>query len=667
MRKLICLFLICFFSADIASSQPSLVLSPSWQRYDWEINPKATELTADELKESAVIIKDNRIIEIFFDQTGASKAPFTYYTKHLIVHLNSDNAIEDYNTVYISMTGVTSMERLQARFISKTGKITELDQKSIKDVDNYDNHGPYKIFALEGVEMGGTVEYLYTLKKPYEIFGTETYRSKYDYRQISLDIYAPKHLEYDARSYNGLPDPKDADNIEDKNQLHMEANNVAGFEDEMYSAKDASYPRVEYKLAYNNASGKHKRLYTWSDAADAYLKAIDDATPSERGLCETLYKKMDCDKYTKEAEKIQKIETYLKTHFTVRQDASGEKYERIPGILQTHLATEFGIMRLYYTIFEIAEIKREIVLTSDRFNKQFDGDFDSWTFLQHFLMYFPKTKTFIAPTEEFSRCGFATPEWISQDGLFIREVELGGSSSAIGTIKHIDVSDWTHTTYGLYANINFDLENGISNLHMKQTYVGYAASFIQPYFPFMGTEDRRDAMKDLLKNASTDAKPKNISVTGYNSDDTLFRQPFSVQADYSTNSFLEKTCDKYIFKIGEVIGAQVEMYQSTERRTDMVLQFPHSFHREIVFEIPIGYRVTNLEALKMDIFHEQDSTRTMEFVSAYKLEGRKVTVTVDESYRQTHYPKAIYEDFRKVINASADFNKIVVYFEKEVN
>ncbi len=663
MRKLICLFLLFSFSSTYAQR----ILHPAWEKYSWDADPKPLVLSPDEKKEGALIIKDNRIIEIFFDQTGKSKDPFTYYTKHIIVNLNSDNAIEEYNTVYIPMSGITEVEDLQARFISKTGKIINLDKNSVKDVENYQNHGPYKIFALEGVELGGTVEYMYTVKKPYELYGTETYRSNYDYREISLDIYAPSHLKYDSKSYNGLPDPKETDKDEDKNLLHMDAKNVAGFESEMYSAQDASYPRVEYKLAYNNSTGKRKRMYTWSDAADAYYRVVNDATASERGMCEVLYKRMDIDMLANETEKIRKIESYLKTHFTVREDASGEKFDRIPGIIQTHLATEFGIMRLYYTIFDIAGVKREIVLTSDRFNKQFDGDFDSWTYLQHFLIYFPRSNGFIAPTEEFARFGFSTPEWMSQDGLFIREVELGDVKSAIGSIKHIDGADWTQTTYGLYANITFDLEKGMSNLHMKQTYLGYAASFIQPYFPFLGSEDRRDAVKELLKNASTDAKPKNLCVTGYNSDDTLYRQPFSVEADYSTNSFLEKTCDKFIFKIGDVIGAQVEMYQASERRTDMDLQYPHSFHREIVFEVPLGYRVTNLEALNMDVFHEQDSARTMEFVSSYKQEGRKITVTVNESYRQTHYPKAIYEDFRKVINASADFNKIVVYFEKDVN
>lgn len=638
---------------------------PEWKRYSWEEERRPYKLTPEEAKKSAVILKDKRIIEIFFEGEGAKAEANTYYTKHVIVRLNSDNAIEEYNKVYIPMTGVTEVVDLQARFISKDGKQIVFDKSHVKDVENYDNHGPFKIFALEGVEIGGEVEYLYTVKKPFRMFGTEVYRSSYDYREISLEILAPSHLKYDAKAYNGLPELTEEDRNDDKNGLSFTADSIQGFEDETYSAQDAAYPRVEYKLAYNLSNSRKKRLYTWNDAADGYFKAINDATPTERRMCEALYQRMAIGPFSNEAERIRKIESYLKTHFTVREDAEGDKYDRITGIMQTKLASEFGIMRLYYTLFSIADVRTEIVLTSDRFDKQFDGDFDSWTYLQHFLLYFPDTKGYISPSEQFTRYGFVTPSWTAQDGLYIRAVTLGGETSAVGTVKPIGTTDWTQSINGLYADVKFDLSKGEAILHMKQTYTGYAASFIQPVYPFLSADDRRDAMKELLKNAAGDAQPKNIFVSGYNSDDTLYYQPFRIEADYSTNSLVEYACGKYIFKVGEVIGPQVEMYQAQQRRTDMVLAYPHGFHREIRFEVPQGYHVTNLDALNMDVHPLEDTTRTMEFVSSYKQEGRIVTVTVEENYRRTFYPRNGYTDFRNVINASADFNKIVVYFEKD--
>jgi hypothetical protein len=658
MKKALILFLL--LSPAVSQARE---LKPEWKKYAWEENRSPFTLSAEEKNKPAIIMLDKRMVEIFFDTDGKKQEVNTYVTKHVIVRVNSDNAIEEYNKVYIPMYGVTEVMDLEARFISKEGKIITFDSKNVKDVENYNNYGPYKIFALEGVEIGGEVEYIYTVKRPLRTFGTESYRSSYDYREITLDIIAPSHLKYDAKGYNGLTSPVENEDYSSKNVITLHINDIKGFEDEMYSADNASYPRVEYKLAYNIGASKKKRLNTWNDAADIYMKLICDATSSEKSLCKSLYAKIGVKENESTEEKIRKIESYVKTNFTVRDDASGDLYDRISGIVKVKLASEFGIMRLYQALFEIAGISNEIVITSDRFEKQFDGEFDSWTYLQHFLLYFPSTKKYIAPTSQFARYGFVTPGWAAQDGLFIRTVILGGETSALGTIKPIESTTWKDSQSGLYASLKFDLENRMAFVHTKHTYTGYAASFIQPYYNYLSVEDRRESMNELLKSGAGDAKPKNLFVRGYNSDDTLYYQPFSVEGDFSTNTFIEYACGKYIFKVGEVIGSQVEMYQEHERRTDMVLAYPHGFHREIRFEIPEGFRASNLEALRMDVFHEVDNERTMEFTSNYVLEGRTVIVTVEESYRQTFYPKEVYTDFRNVINASADFNKVVVYFE----
>jgi hypothetical protein len=42
-----------------------------------------------------------------------------------------------------------------------------------------------------------------------------------------------------------------------------------------------------------------------------------------------------------------------------------------------------------------------------------------------------------------------------------------------------------------------------------------------------------------------------------------------------------------------------------------------------------------------------------------------VVVKVHEDYKSIYYPKVKFQDFRKVVNAAADFNKIIVVFEKQ--
>jgi hypothetical protein len=53
------------------------------------------------------------------------------------------------------------------------------------------------------------------------------------------------------------------------------------------------------------------------------------------------------------------------------------------------------------------------------------------------------------------------------------------------------------------------------------------------------------------------------------------------------------------------------------------------------------------------------------FRSAYSQQGQKLTVTSTEAYHQIYWPKKDFEAYRSVINASANFNKIVLVLEKK--
>jgi hypothetical protein len=55
----------------------------------------------------------------------------------------------------------------------------------------------------------------------------------------------------------------------------------------------------------------------------------------------------------------------------------------------------------------------------------------------------------------------------------------------------------------------------------------------------------------------------------------------------------------------------------------------------------------------------------MGFISAYTLKGNELKIKLHEFYKATDYPISMLENFKKVINASADFNKIVLILEKK--
>jgi hypothetical protein len=55
----------------------------------------------------------------------------------------------------------------------------------------------------------------------------------------------------------------------------------------------------------------------------------------------------------------------------------------------------------------------------------------------------------------------------------------------------------------------------------------------------------------------------------------------------------------------------------------------------------------------------------MGFNSSYQAEGNIVKINILEEYRRTNYPLSQFEDFKKVINAAADFNKVTLVLEKK--
>ena len=96
------------------------------------------------------------------------------------------------------------------------------------------------------------------------------------------------------------------------------------------------------------------------------------------------------------------------------------------------------------------------------------------------------------------------------------------------------------------------------------------------------------------------------------------------------------------------------------------LPYPHSLNRTVTINIPKGYKFLNPETIKMHAeLAGQDQKPSAGFNANYKLTGDKLVVTVNESYSQIHFPVSDYEQFRKVVNAAADFNKVVLVLEKK--
>ncbi len=66
----------------------------------------------------------------------------------------------------------------------------------------------------------------------------------------------------------------------------------------------------------------------------------------------------------------------------------------------------------------------------------------------------------------------------------------------------------------------------------------------------------------------------------------------------------------------------------------------------------------------LDLNVEEDGEVVYYFESTYSLKKNILKIQVDEGYENIYHPKEDFEAFRKVINAAADWNKIVLVLSK---
>ena len=86
----------------------------------------------------------------------------------------------------------------------------------------------------------------------------------------------------------------------------------------------------------------------------------------------------------------------------------------------------------------------------------------------------------------------------------------------------------------------------------------------------------------------------------------------------------------------------------------------------ITCTIPDGYSLSNLDKLKFfQQVKESNGKASSMFKSDYTLNGNKLIINIEEYYSKIQYPLSKFEEFRKVVNAAADFNKVTIVLQKK--
>jgi len=631
---------------------------PYYKSYSWELNPNYKALKVNP-EEAIIAFKDKVVTEFYFEENNFVE----FFIEHQVLWLNSNEKIEEYNKVYIPYNSSSEILANKARVITRSGKVIELDQSKILTAEDEETKKTYKYFAFEGVEKGSFIEYYYIIKRIPKYKGRKIFmQSSYDIKNADFEVYAPKNLEFKFKSYNGLAEVI-LDTLE-KDKLHwkLSLDSIEKIENEENAPYNTLRKYLIYKL-YRNAASNNYDISSYRNVTkNVYNYLHIKFTGEEAKIINEISQLAGLDEANEEIENIRKLENYLKGNYFY-SDIASNQLEDIKSVHKTKTANETGLLQIYIAVLKNLGIKTEIVLTCDRMDTRFDQDFEASNFLTHYLLYFPSVDKYTAVKLIESRVGFPPAELTDNYGLFIKEVSIGTYKAGVGQIKYIETPVASQSGEKMTIDVFFDkMDLSVCQIKFDRIMMGYFAMFIQPFLSIANEESLNELYDELIKSINENMTIK--SKKTYNDKSELFGiEPFRIVAEVETNAFVDKAGKKYLFKIGELIGPQIEMYQEKGRHLPLEDDFKRTYERTINIEIPKGYKITNLNDINIENSLIKEEKKIFEFQSRYKLDGNQLVVYVDEYYRQNHVELDIFDDYRKVVNSAADFNKVVLIIE----
>lgn len=630
----------------------------SFKNYDWNEKETKVEIPEQYKNEKEVILERTTKIEIVVSGKTAKQ----YHLLHEKIFINSDDAIERNNKIYIPFSLDESVLVNKARVILKNGTVIHLDKKDIKEDVDQEKGMKYNYFAVNGLEKGAVIEKLYVLQENPEFTGqTIKMQDEYPIGNLNFELIYPKHLVFKTKSYNGLSEPViDDKKIPNTAILAVSEKNIPALDnDENYSNWNLQLKLFRYKLDENLMSGG-RNLNNFKEFSTNLYERLNPVLDKKvqktlDEFCKTIPKSNDLQ------EQIWNIENKIKKSITY--DRYIDSKETIANVIETKQANQTDILKIYLAVFKQFNIENNMVFTSNRYKIPFDKDFESFENLNELLFYFPSIKKYLTPTEIEYRIPLFPMTIANNNGLFIKEKTFAGVKMGIGEINFIEIpgNDISHDIMNITVDFTNDIENPLITSNL--TFGGYSGLNFQPIKDFASAEQYKTFLKNVAENYTVETEYKTLT-TENDGTDFIGKKPFVLNVSYEGKDLTKKAGENYLFSVGETIGKQMEFYQENKRTLPVEIDYPHLYTRNIKIILPKGAKVKNLDKFVMDFKTQINGKNEAGFISKYTQKGDEILVENTEFYNIINYPLNKFDDYKAVINAAADFNKIVIIVTK---
>ncbi|MBE8724865.1 hypothetical protein [Flavobacterium hungaricum] len=628
MKKIILIFLLSFLVKIQAQEIKS---------YTWDAVPNFEKIPEEYKKLPAVILFDKRWVHTRINTNMYGFAKFKM--EHFAVKINEASEITKYNKVTADDNNtIRDTKDFHARVIKPNGDVKVLAESQIvnSDIKNV------KSIAFEGVEKGDILEYYFIVKENPTSNGMEIYQKD-----------APVlHAEFTLTDSGSAASKVFAsDNFKDnhiKNKNFFTADNITPLVNEKNSKKFKNLVKVLYLI-----TGTPQAMVTkqWSSFFKDYIKFKPYAFNNNE--VKKLISNLDLkDKSTDE--KITILDEYIKSHFDTY--SKGESLQPDVKILDGKGKLRYqDYMYLYKYALETLKIPHEIIANEDRFIGELDDEMMTFYEFIDFNYYIRETNKYIFPGKPYSPYGNPAYEFQDTKSKGYNSAKKENTTIFVPIIS----SDFTKNDTESIVTLADDLSK--ATIEKKISNTGYTGQLLRYTYNDLANNEEKKELTDMVKSLSMDdidVKLLDHTVENLEFKNNYTNVPFVINSKVETvQSFTEKAGNLLMVNLGKVIGNQSNLYQENTRKTDIDLKYAREFHSKIVFNIPKGYQVDHYEDLVIDKVMKYDENKNCEFKSTVQIIDNQVIITIDEKYKAINYPKEVYQEYRKVFNASADFSK----------
>ena len=615
-----------------------------WKEHNFKDSTSLSPIDEKYLNEDAVIVKNVKLFEF--------KGGFLEYTiqktSYNLIRVNNDIGLEAYNKIYIPMYGVNEIIDIQVRFISPNGVVTNLKRSDIRKVENLEGYGDFTVFAIKGAEIGGEIEYKYTLKMKASFSHLEIYYNRYPIQEARFELVAPSGLFIHIQGFNGFPEFEiDA---KGRKAWYASLKDVEPYETEDYALNTSN----RLKVAYAANTGIQYLYQSWPKMIEEKHAFFEGFTKANEKRAKKISTQLKLDSLST-PQKIQMIQSFGMDSISL---TNSYYFPDLNAILDQRIAfSAYSKLKVMAVLFKANGINYKTLWATDKYFAEYIDDYPYSFNQDRLLFYFPEIDQYLDPFSRFYPLGIIHKDYLDTKSYFVSE-----RSKSLKRIEPVDTSRSKQV-----INIHIELDsNWVTHIKSKYELYGYAAASMRSFLAYIKEDEMDELFEEFHSYHMMDLKMEDVVITNDSLDPLRYPQlPLILEFEMSSSMITEKAGTDYLLKLGSLLRPASDFYHIEERRQDIIMDYPICSYTTLELAIPEGYELTNPQILKQDASHtDTNGIATYFYNTEYKLENNQLKYKITNGNTQCRYAVDEFKSLQKVINAISDLSMTSLVFKK---